>query len=243
MNKHVQAFLDKLDNPPEEISQLLKDNQWVISGKGYGTPELEIKYLHQLFLYIQSSHPQFETFSWEQYNGYYDNYSDFQLIPFTVNNMHTVESGIEFYAEDKHYTFSESNGNSVDRATEYNTEGRADEYLPSAIDFHPNCCPDPDAVEYARINNYYFDGEMLATAHWKEYERYRKNKYAYLEAPCLKFLAVLKLLEIKYGMYYFLYTFGNGAEVKFSSDGVTVRKLEPDETFGSQLGEGMVFDN
>lgn len=220
MNKHLQAFLNKLDNPPEEISQLLKDNQWVISGKGYGTPELEIKYLHQLFLYVQSSHPQFETFSWEQYNGYNDNYYHFQLSSFTVNNILETDSAIDFYFE-------------------YDDTGK----MPAAISFSPLPVPDPDEVEYAKVNNLEYGEDGLATAHWEGYWQFIKNKYAHLEAPCLKFLAVLKLLEIKYGMYYFLYTFGNGAEVKFSSDGVTVRKLEPDETFGSQLGEGMVFDN
>ena len=56
-------------------------------------------------------------------------------------------------------------------------------------------------------------------------------------------IAFLKLLEINYSMYYFLYTFGNGVKVKFDKEGVTVTKLDENEIDGQPLGTGMYLDD
>ena len=76
-SEYLNNFIDKLNNPPEDISKFIKEEISAIEVKGYGTPELEMRFLHKLFLKIQSNHPQFESFTWEQYNAYNDrNYSN-----------------------------------------------------------------------------------------------------------------------------------------------------------------------
>ena len=75
------------------------------------------------------------------------------------------------------------------------------------------------------------------------YWAFRKQKYQALEAPCLKMLSFLKLLEINFSMYYFLYVFGNGVEVKFNKEGVIVTRVDHNEYEVSPLGSGMDFQD
>lgn len=204
--------IGKLENVTEDIRELLKDNKDILYYKGYGTPELEIKYLHQFFLRIQESEPKFESFSWQQCNEFNDNYYHFQLSSFTVNDTQIVNSDIDFHDE-----YCEK-----DKMTSY-------------IDFEPLDFPDPEEIEYAKNNNLPLKENCLNTKDFEDYSEYRKKKYSYLKSPCLRFLTFLKSLEIKYSMYYFIYTFGNGVEVKFYKEGVTVIKLDENEIGGAPL--------
>ena len=210
MTNQLISFLDKLDNSPNDIGQLIINEKLVLREKGFGRPEVEMKFLHQLFMHIQASHPQFETFSWLQSNAYNDNYFHFQLDEITVNDKLNIDSGIYFY-----YKYED---NDI-----LNADIRFD-----AVDY-----PDPDEIAYAKENMLEFNEGMLGELHWNEYFEYIKKKYQHLEIPCLKFLAVLKIVEINFSMYYFLHAFGNGVEVKFNKEGVIVTKIDENEKEGA----------
>ncbi len=218
-SEYLSDFIDRLSNPPENISQLIKKENSAIGYKGYGTPELEMKFLHKLFLQIQAVHPKFESFGWEQCNSYNDNYHHFQLTSFTVNDKLDVNSNIDFC-----FAYNES-----DEMTSY-------------VSFDSIEYPDPEEIEYAKENNLPFDKEGLDEKYWEGYWKYKTIKYQHFEIPSLKFLVILKLLEIHFSMYFFLYTFGNGVRINFNKEGVTVIKLEEKEMDGSPLGEGMDLD-
>ncbi len=218
-SEYLIDFIDKLSNPPEDISKLIKEENSAIEYKGYGTPELEMKFLHKLFLQIQAVHPEFKSFGWEQCNSYNDNYHHFQLTSFTVNEKLDVNSSIDFY-------FSYQNN---DKMT-------------SDISFDSIEYPDPEEIEFAKESNLSFDREGLHQKHWDAFWEYRKKKYKHLEIPCLKFLIILKLLEIHFSMYFLLYTFGNGVKIKFDNEGVIVTKLDEKELDSSPLGDGMDLD-
>lgn len=175
-----------------------------------------MKFLHKLFLQIQAVHTEFESFGWEQCNSYNDNYHHFQLTSFTVNDQLDVNSDIDFY-----FAYHEN-----DKMT-------------SVVSFDSIEYPDPEEIEYAKENNLPFDNEGLDQKYWDDYWKYRKEKYKHLEIPCLKFLVILKLLEIHFSMYFLLYTFGNGVRIKINKEGVTVTKLEEKEMDGTPLGVGM----
>lgn len=216
MNSYLTHFLDKLNNPPDDIAELIKPEKYVIGHKGYGTPELEMKYMHNVFRYIQTIHPTLETFSWAQSNCYNDNYYHIELTSFTANEKLDVNSDITFFFD--YY------------------EG---EEMRSYISFDSVEYPDPEEIEYAQKNNIEINEDGLAEQYWDAYRDYKKEKYKHLENPCLKMLAFLKLLEVNFSMYYFLYAFGNGVEIKFTMDGVVIRKLDENEIEGQPLGNGM----
>lgn len=218
-SEYLTDFIHRLSNPPKDISQLIKGANSSIEFKGYGTPELEMKFLHKLFLQIQAVHPEFESFGWEQFNSYNDNYHHFQLTSFTVNDKLDVNSDIDFY-----FAYHEN-----DKMT-------SDIYFDS-VEY-----PDPEEIEFAKENNLEFDKDGLNEKHWDAFRDYIKKKYKHLEIPCLKFLVILKLLEIHFSMYFLLYTFGNGVRIKFNKEGVTVTQLEEKEMDGSPLGDGMDLD-
>ncbi len=198
-------FLDSLSNPPSDIGREISYEPDGMGSKGYGTPESEMKFLHEIFSHIQESHPEFESFSWEQSNQYNDNYDHFQLASFTANDRLTVNSDISFY-----FRYSKW------------------DQISSTIFFETFDDPDPDQIEYAKENNITIDDDDDRTL-WQDFWRYKKEKYKPLEIPCLKFLVFLKLLEINFSMYYFLYTFGNGVEVKFNKEGVVVTKFDQND--------------
>ncbi|HRO85177.1 MAG TPA: hypothetical protein PK110_10175 [Niabella sp.] len=216
MNTYLSYFLNKLDNPPEDISELIKSEKYVISHKGYGTPELEMKYMHNIFRQIQFSHPIFSSFSWTQSNCYNDNYYHIQLTSFTVNEKLYVDSDITFF-----FDYYEN------------------EEIKSGISFDVIDYPDNDEIEFARESKIEIKGNGLDEEYWDAYWAYKKEKYKHIETPCLKMLAFLKLLEINFSMYYFLYVFGNGVEVQFTAEGVVVRNLDENEIPGHPLGRGM----
>lgn len=218
-SQYLIAFIDKLSNPPEDISQLIKEENSSIEYKGYGTPELEMKFLHKLFLQIQAVHPEFKSFGWEQCNSYNDNYHHFQLTSFTVNDKFDVDSDIDFY-----FAYHEN-----DKMT-------------SNISFDSVEYPDPEELEFAKDNNLEFDKNGLNEKYWDAFYNYRKKKYRHLEIPCLKFLVILKLLEIHFSMYFLLYTFGNGVRITFNKEGVVVTQLDENGMDGSPLGDGMDLD-
>lgn len=215
-SEYLTDFIEKLSTPPQDISKLIKEENSAIEYKGYGTPELEMKFLHKIFLQIQAFHPDFQTFGWEQCNSYNDNYHHFQLESFTVNETLDVNSDITFC-----FIYDEN------------------EKMTSDISFDNVEYPDPEELEFAKNNKLPFGKEGLNQEHWDSYWEYRKNKYRHLEIPCLKFLVILKLLEIHFSMYFFLYTFGNGVGVKIDKDGVSVTKFDEEELNGAPLGHGM----
>lgn len=218
-SEYLIDFIEKLSNPPDDISKLIKEENSSIEYKGYGTPELEIKFLHKLFLQIQAVHPEFESFGWEQCNSYNDNYYHFQLTSFTVNDKLVVDSSIDFS-----FAYHEN-----DKMT-------------SDVFFDSVKYPDPEEIEFAKENNLSYDNEGLDQKHWDDFWDYRKRKYKHLEIPCLKFLIILKLLEKYFSMYFLLYTFGNGVSVRFSKEEVTITRLDEKEMEGSTLGDGMDLD-
>lgn len=216
----ILDFIDKLSNPPNDLAAFLKTEKSALRNKGYGTPELEMKYMHKIFLYIQAAHPEFESFCWQQCNEYNDNYFHFQLHFFIINDKFDAHSDMDF-----HYRYDES------------------EALTSKISFYTVDFPDPKEIEIAQKNDLEAGVNDLDYYDWDVFKAYIDKKYQYLEIPTLKFLTFLKLLEINYSMYYFLYSFGNGVEVKFNKEGVTVTKLDENETDSSPLGDGMYFDD
>lgn len=216
-SEYLIDFIDQLSNPPEDISKLIKEENSSIEYKGYGTPELEMKFLHKLFLQIQSVHPEFESFGWEQFNSYNDNYYHFELNSFTVNDKLDVNSDIDFY-----FAYHEN-----DKMT-------------SHISFDSIESPDPEEIEYAIKNSLPFGKNGLDQKYWDAFRKYKNEKYKHLGIPCLAFLIILKLLEIHFSMYFMLYTFGNGVRIRIDKEGVTVTKLE--EMDGTTLGEGMDLD-
>lgn len=220
MHNFIIQFFNSLNNPPTDITQLIKAGKHSIGYKGYGTPELEMNYMHKVFRYIQSHHPTFVSFSWVQNNCYNDEYYHFELSSFTINDTLDVESDITFYFE--HY------------------DG---EKIESDISFNWVNYPDLEEIEYAKENNIQINEGGLYNEHWDAYSNFLKKKYKHLEAPCLKMLSFIKLLEINFSMYYFLYTFGNGVEVKFNNQGVTVTKLDENDIDGSPLGIGMDLED
>jgi hypothetical protein len=169
-NEDLLSFIDRLSNPPENISQLIKEEYSGIEYKGYGTPELEMKFLHKLFLQIQATHPGFESFAWEQCNSYNDNYYHFQLTTFTVNRKLDVESDIDFY-----FSYSQK------------------DEMSSNIFFDSIEYPDPEEIEFAIQNQLPYDEEGLNEQHWNAYREHRNKKYKHLGIPCLKLLVILKL--------------------------------------------------
>lgn len=219
MNDSLFYFIYGLEKPPKDIGKYLIDHKDSICQKGYGTPELEIKYMHQIFSHIQRSHPEFKSFSWEQCNSYNDNYYHFQLASFTVNDDFYVDSDLDFYFE--------------------YFEG---EKLTSDISFDPVEFPDPEEKAFAKSKSIEIDKAGLPHEHLDSFFEFIKKKYKHLEIPCLKFLAFLKLLEINFSMYYFLYSFGNVVTVRFDKEGVTVKKENEKDLEGSPLGDGMELE-
>ncbi len=216
MNSYLAHFLGKLNDPPDDISELIQSEKHVIGHKGYGTPELEMKYMHNIFRQILLSHPTFKSFSWTQSNCYNDNYHHIELTSFTVNEKLDVNSDITFF-----FDYFEG------------------EKIKSNISFDAADYPDPEVIEYAKENKIEIKGNSIDGKYWDAYWDYRKEKYKHLERPSLKMLVFLKLLEINFSMYYFLYVFGNGVEVKFTTEGVVLRKLDENEIEGQPLGNGM----
>lgn len=217
---HLKYFLDLLSNPPEDVGKLIYKERYVVNQKGYGTPELEMRFLHKVFLYIQSSNPEFKSFSWEQSNCYNDNYYHIELTSFTLNEKVDIVSDISFFFEPYE-----------------------NEEMKSIIHFGAIDYPDPEEIEFAKENNLNLGEHGLDEPHWDAFAEYRKKKYQHLENPCLKFISVLKLLEINFSMYYFLYAFGNGVKVTFDTEGVTVTKLDENEIDGQPLGTGMYLED
>ncbi len=208
-NKYLKEFLDGLNNPPKDIGKYIKEEFSGIRYKSYGTPELEMKLLHSLFLQIKAEHPGFESFGWEQCNSYNDNYYHFQLFSLTVNEKLDIETDIDFYFP--HHE---------------------DDKITSDILFNHIEYPDPDEIEFARTNNLEYDNDGVRNLNYKDFMNFMKEKYHHLETPTLKFMVILKLLEIHFGMYYFLYTFGNGVKITIKTEGVTITQLEINEIDG-----------
>lgn len=218
-NEFVAEWIGKINSLPKDISKFIKDERITMNYKGYGTPEVEIKFLHEIFLGIQAVHPEFKSFSWEQCNAFNDNYHHFQLMSFTVNDTLDVCSNIDFY-----FAYEES-----------------DEMTPG-ITLQNLEFPDPEEIAFAKENNlkhhsYGLDGEDL-----KAYWEYSEAKYKHLEEPCLKFLILLKMMEVHFSMYYYLYIFGNGVRVRFSEEEVVVTILDENEREGSPLNVGDGLD-
>lgn len=218
-SKQLINFIKRLNTPCKDINKLIQKECFTIERKGYGTPELEMKFLHKIFLQIQGDHPEFKSFSWLQCNAYNDNYYHFNLTSMTVNDYLVVESDIDFY-----FAYHES------------------DEITDDISFEIYKFPCPEEIKFAQENNFPFDKNGIAPKGWEAYMEYIKKKYNHLETPCLKFLVLLKVMEIHFSMYYFIYTFGNSVKIEFNKEGVIVTKIDLNETDGSPLGEGMHLD-
>ncbi len=216
MYKHLTDFLAALTNPPADLGKLLSERKYAVGRKGYGTPELEMQFLHKVFLLIGADHPEFISFGWEQTNSYNDEYYHFNLLDFEVNDKLDIDSDITFFFE--YY------------------EG---EEVLSKVSFDSVTYPDPEEIAFGQERGFETNERGLTQNHWEDWWAYREEKYKHLQNPCLKMLAVLKLLEINFSMYYFLYTFGNGVKVRFDKEGVQVTKQDASEIDGQPLGEGM----
>ena len=205
-----------LGRSSENITPILKKYSYIFNWKAYGTPELELKYLHGIFLDLQEQHPAFSSISWEQSNDYNDNYYHFTLDNFMVNKDLSINSDIDFY-----FRFDEE-----DKMRTY-------------IRFETYDYPGEDEKEFAAAHNLPLKEYGLDSPHLEKFWEYQDKKYQHLKAPCLNFLAVLKMLEMNCGMYYFLYSFGNAVRVHFDKDGVSITKLKEGEYEGVPLGTEM----
>ena len=214
-------ILRLLENPPKDIGEQIENAKNIFLRKGYGTPELELKFLHNIFLRIQSEHPGFQSFAWTQYNDFNDNCFYFNIEDFIVNHNLYVSTEIDY-----DYKFYPKNA--IDLRMDI-----------SAIDY------DQDLAEMRQLKTFDFDldGPYNQIKSINAYMEYAKIKYQHLEVPCQKMLVLLKLLEINCSIYYFLYTLGNGVKVSFDAEGVTVTKLQANQMGGRVLGDGMDLDD
>ncbi|MCU0328502.1 MAG: hypothetical protein MUE53_05880 [Chitinophagales bacterium] len=212
----LKEYLDKLNHPPENLTKFIQEQNSGIHFKGYGTPELEMKFLHQVFLYIRSHHPDFKSISWMQSNNYNDNYIHFELACFEVNECLNINSDINF--------------NFVYDPTEE---------LSSDISFDVYGGDNPEFKAYLKLKNINFDYKDLSLNFYNEFKDYLNKKNAHLTTPCLKFLVFLKNLELNFGMYFFLYTFGNGSKVLIDENGIKITKLNLNDVEGISLDEGI----
>lgn len=193
------SFFSQFDNPPENTMDLIRESTSLLIYKGYGTPENEMKFMHDVFLYIRTLYPKFNTFSWQQYVSYNDNYDHFMLEEMTVNG-HLDPVGIDF-----------------------NWDNESENSLSNNIFFFSSLDPDPDELEFCKDNNL---KKLQSQEDFDNFTTYFKKKYKHLEKPTFLFLMFLKLLEYKFSMYYFLYTFGNCTTVEFNKTGVSLTKFE-----------------
>ena len=202
-------FFAKFDELPEDAKKIVEESTYCLVYKGFGTPKCEMKFMHDVFLYLHEKEPEFQQFSWEQYVGYNDNYDHFKIDDITINEYIDLDTGITFW---------------WDKQSE--TELTTSLFL-SAND-------DRDRIEYCLNKN--IDITIL-DSHSIEcdlFAKYSVEKYKNLEKPALLFLLFMKLLEYKFSMYYFLYTFGNATTVIFNKEGVIIKKME--ENHYNQLG-------
>lgn len=193
------SFFSKFNNPPEDAMDLIKKSTYLLIYKGYGTPENEIKFMHDVFLYIRNLYPEFKTFSWEQYVSYNDNYDHFMLEEITVNG-HLDPMGPDFHWDNE-----------------------SENSIPTNIYFYSALDPDPDELEFCKNNNL---KSLKSQEDFNNFTTYFQKKYKHLEKPTLLFQMFLKLLEYKFSMYYFLYAFGNCTKVEFNETGVSLTKFE-----------------
>lgn len=216
----LKRFIDWVDKEVEDIHPWIKEDKYAIQKKGYGTPEMEMKFMHLIFLYIQSKFPDFKSFSWEQGNDYNDEFYHFSLESLIVNELHYISSHIDF---------------------EWGLYD--DDVMKTDISLGPIDYPENEMVEYAKERNLTLHGHGLDGDDSKNYYEYREKKYKHLELPSLKFIAFLKMLEINFSMYYFIYVFGNGVEVKFTKEGVRVKNINLSEYTGLKIGDGMRLED
>lgn len=194
-------FKDFFKENPVDILPFLEKNKSILIYKGFGTPENEMKFLHDVFLYINQTYPKFEQFSWEQYVSYNDNYDHFMIEDIMVNGFLDVDSEINFTWDLQ----SESEMNHSVFFSAY--EDQRDE-----VEF---------CIKYNVKRDNLYDSENLSL-----FFDYTKAKYQHLEKPTELFILFLKLLDCKFSMYYFLYTFGNSNKVVFNKEGVEIIKGE-----------------
>ncbi|WKS95349.1 hypothetical protein [Riemerella columbina] len=219
MSYGLENFLAELESPPQDMKAFFEENKYFIRGKGYGTPELEMKYLHNIFLKIQKKHPDFQKFSWVQYNSFNDNYHYFKLLEFGVNDF------LEVYP---HFIFS------------FYPDDH--DKIPSEISFYVENVS--EQIKFAKKKNLKYNDEGLVKyKHFEKFRKYINKKNQHLITPSLQFLSLIKIIELNLSMYYFLYTFGNGVKVEFSTEGVRVTQLSGDEHDMDPLGVGMDFDD
>jgi hypothetical protein len=197
------AFLDGLNRPPTNLIAYIDRKKPNFKHKSYGTPEMELKFLFRLFLYIQKKHPDFGSISWTQHIAFNGSYHHLQLKTFMLDDERLIYTDIQF--RDAHHS-----------SMVYNSD----------IRIMPNEFPDPEEVAYAVKHGVPHGACGIELSHLEEYRVFRKERYGSQESACLKFIALLKLMEVHYGVYYFLYVFGNSVHVRFDENGVIITDMD-----------------
>lgn len=203
---YLMDFIHKIETNQKDFNTFFKNNWVSLKWKGYGTQEMEMKFLHKVFLSIQAKQPTFKSFSWDQSSAYNDNYNHFQLQNFLVNDDYMADNhSLDFY-----FAYHE------EEIKEYS----------AVVHIQHKEYPDPEEIEFAKNNGLEFEEDCLVSEKdWDKFYEYQKKKHEHLELPCLQMFALLKLLEINFSMYYFLYTFGAEVCVRFDKEGVTIQKV------------------
>lgn len=213
--RSIDQLLTYLDDPPADLGPFMVEHKYVFDYKGNGTPELEMEYIHRLFLKVQNQHPEFETFAWEQFYDYNDEYFIFELDSFIINEyLVLLDSDIDFYFR---YT-----GQKISSQILFDIdEGEA-----------------PDALAFSKKHNLPTEIENWPAGMYSEFFDIFNEKFKTLHLPTLKMLVMLKMLELNFSSYYFLYTFGDGTKIKLETKGVEVTRIPENERYGVPLGEG-----
>lgn len=197
----IGFFRDFEKENPIDVIPFLEKNKSIFIYKGFGTPENEMKFMHDVFLYIHKKYPKFKEFSWEQYVSYNDNYDHFMIEDIMINGFIDAESGIDF-------------------TWDLQSENEMKRYL-----FLRVYDDERDEIEFCKKHKIELE-KLYDSDKYDLFYDFVKNKYRHLEKPAELFILFLKLLDCKFSMYYFLYTFGNAKKVVFKKDGVEIIKRE-----------------
>lgn len=197
----IGFFRDFEKENPIDVIPFLEKNKSIFIYKGFGTPENEMKFMHDVFLYIYKKYQKFKEFSWEQYVSYNDNYDHFMIEDIMINGFIDAESGIDF-------------------TWDLQSENEMKRYL-----FLRVYEDERDEIEFCKKHKIELE-KLYDSDKYDLFYDFVKNKYEHLEKPTELFILFLKLLDCKFSMYYFLYTFGNANKVVFKKDGVEIIKRE-----------------
>jgi hypothetical protein len=210
------SFIESKEEFPENLAQLLEQKKYILTRKGYGTPELEMQFLHKIFMRVQAVHPEFHSLSWEQHSEYNDEYHSLNVYCFVANAE--VEVDTDLLSSFNYFPYKEI-------SSKLHLEVEKDAAL--------------DEIAFAKQHNLPIGEHGLSSEDWNKYYDSVQERYAHLKIPCLKMMIIMQLLRINFSMYYFLYVFGDFTTVTINEEGITIAKRD---LHLDSITEGMGFN-